>query len=103
MTAKVASKLARLRLSGDRRRLLKGIPITDLEESQEGNHVYWASGRLRTAEGPKAIVRIWIGGGGVNLTVCLKDGREVTVPYSTENDRTTAAESVTKVLDRMAD
>lgn len=102
MTAKVASKLIRLQLSEEIRTLLTGIPITGLEESQRGNYVYLAQGRLRTIEGPTATVSIWIGKGGVNLTIRLKDGWEVTVPYSTEKDRKAAAGSVTKVLDGMA-
>ena len=99
---KAASKLARLQLSGDIRAFLKGIPVTGLEESQGGNFVYWAEGRLRTLEGPRVTLSIWFGAGCLHLTARMKDGREVTIPFSTVDDRARAARAMTDALDGMA-
>lgn len=102
MTQKVVSKLIRIQIGDEIRGFLKGVPFVSLKESQVGNHVYWAAGKLKLGSSSDGVtVRIWIEEEQIQLCVRTeKAGIEVKVPFGNKKERKEAAKAVIAAIQK---
>jgi hypothetical protein len=86
---KMVSKLYRLELTDDLRRVLMRLPVRKLVETQVGNHVYMANGEIMV--GPRYYpvrIRVWTDGSELMASVTApRAGLEVELPFGTPEDR----------------
>ncbi len=92
---KVVSKYHRLRLTDDIRKHIHGLPVVDLEETQVGNHVYMANGRICLGLEQSGVkIRIAHRDGQFKLTVKSGNGLDLELPYDTPEERDVAPKNV---------
>ena len=86
---KMVSKLHRLELTDDLRKMLMGLPVRKLVETQVGNHVYLADGEIMVGSRYFPVrIRVWTDGDGLRARVkALRAGLDVELPFETEGDR----------------
>jgi len=85
---KVVSKYHRLRLTDDIRKLVLGLPVVNLRETQVGNHVYMADGEICIGLQKRSVrIRIAHRDGRLSLIIRSADGLDLELPYDTSEQR----------------
>ncbi len=93
------SKYLRMRMAGELRDMIEGIPFVGLEETQAESHVYVGNGRIMSGSRTyPAIVRVWIKGGDVWASLkAFGAGASISERFRTAEER---RKFVEKVLER---
>lgn len=99
---KVVSKLHRLELTDDLRKMLMRLPVKGLVETQVGNHVYLADGELMIGSRYFPVrIRVWTDGDELKARVkAPKAGLDVQLTYETEEDREAFPAAVRKAAEK---
>lgn len=99
---KAVSKFFRLKLADDIRKLVEGLPLSGLVETQIGNHVYVANGELNTGFCKHPVV-LRIRRREDKLYVTLRLGRksDIVLPFDTPDQRLGASGLLVQEICRM--
>lgn len=86
---KVVSKLHRLELTDDLRKMLMRLPVRGLVETQIGNHIYLADGELMVGSRYFPVrIRVWKNREGLQAQVkAPKAALDVQLPFEIKEDR----------------
>lgn len=100
---KLVSKYYRLKMSDALRQMVFGIPVSDLVETQVGDHIYLGQGVVKTGVlGHPAAVRVWVGEDGIRARVKSDPaGLLVDMPFGTENEQRQFMDSVREAVKKL--
>jgi len=101
-TPKVMSKFYRLKMTDAIRSLIMALPVRDLEETQAGNHVYFAKGQVKI--GSKYYpgdIRIWLLGRNISVSVKSRQaGFNVVFPFNSEAEQARAPRVINEAIQK---
>lgn len=97
---KLRSKLERLKIRDSIADFLKGLPLKDIEESQVGNHIYSAVGKIRVGAFYKPVaVKIRIVDDDIIVLISIpSDSVLIRCPFEPGESARTVLESLKKIL-----
>ena len=98
--SKLKSKLERLKIRDDIAEFLKKLPLKDMKESQIGNHVYSAAGKIRVGTSYKpTVMRIRIVDEEIIVFISIpSDNVLIRCPFEPGESAKTVLESLKKAL-----
>jgi hypothetical protein len=84
------------------RNLLMALPVKDLQETQAGNHVYFAKGQVKIGSRYyPGVVRIWLSGENISVSVkSRKAGFNVIFPFNSEAEQARAPRVIGEAIQK---
>jgi hypothetical protein len=102
MDPKVLSKFYRLKLTDQIRDLITALPTENLQETQVGNHVYYAKGQFKVgSQSYPGRIRIWLWNRNISISVKSEEiGFNIVCPFNDEMEQKRAAQVINENLQK---